>query len=61
MLRGEEGLLLNIWCVVNVTMHFEIRNGCYFVLRNLNFVAVGKKVHTFSQEYVIHEVSRYGH
>jgi hypothetical protein len=57
MLRKKEGLLLSIrvWYVVNVTMPFEILKDRYFGLRNLNFAAVGRKVHMFSQDYVIHE------
>jgi hypothetical protein len=43
--RKKEGLLLCIWCVINVTMSFEFLKDRYFGLRNLNFVAVGRKVH----------------
>jgi hypothetical protein len=57
----KEGLLLSIWCLINVTVPFEILKGCYFGLRNLNFTAISRKVQMFLQEYVIHEVSRCGH
>jgi hypothetical protein len=33
----------------------------YFGLRNLNFVAIGRKVEMFSQVYMIHGVSCCGH
>jgi hypothetical protein len=34
--------------------------GCYFGLRNLNYIAIGRKVQMLSQEYVIHGVSSCG-
>jgi hypothetical protein len=44
MLIKKEGLVLSIWCVINVTMLFGILKGCYFGLRKPNFVAVGRKI-----------------
>jgi hypothetical protein len=43
-LGREEGLVPSIWNVINVAMPSEILKSCYFEQRNLNFVAVDKKV-----------------
>jgi hypothetical protein len=61
VLRMKERLFLGTWYVINVTMAFEILKGCYFGRSNLIFIAVGRKVQLFAQEYVIHKVSRCGH
>jgi hypothetical protein len=61
MLRRKKALVLTILCVTNVTMSLEVLKCCYFELRNLNFNAVGRKVHMFPLEHLIHEVSRCRH
>jgi hypothetical protein len=57
MLRMNEGSVICALYVIKVTMPFEILKGCYFGLKNLNFIDVGRKVQRFPQN-MVHKASR---
>jgi hypothetical protein len=52
-LKIREGLDLSTCSVTNAAIFSEILKGCYFGIRNLKFIVIGRKLQMFSQEYVI--------
>jgi hypothetical protein len=56
----NEGRFSSKQLVCYIRVPSDILNCSYFGIRNINIIGVGRKVQTFPQEYMTHEVPRCG-